>query len=332
MPPGVTQGPCVEWACAQQQPLHPFTHLRQHTQSTGHAEEHCVEALLLDVVVLQQHPAVGVNVGPGVLDLRGGQDKGKGRSWAKRNPSAGKGKWGGEKGEREDGREVASLFRSSGGVWHAALLTHLAHLSEDLGHDLVEVADDLEHRVIGQELGSKLALSGTGGKEEARWVAGFVANSGLNGPRVKATTQRHGIRRNCRTHMIKAARGTWAGLTPPPSLCPADGPGRCSAGLSCAGHRVRIQGRPGPWPASPRRRHEAPPWWGSWCRPGGREREGGRGAVGGGAGPGGGHVKMKRGEAAAETGRTNPSTPKLDPPQPPLPSLPACPAPLRPAC
>ena len=44
-------------------------HLRQNTDSPRDPKEHGVEALLLDVVVLQQDSAVGIDVGPGVLDL-----------------------------------------------------------------------------------------------------------------------------------------------------------------------------------------------------------------------------------------------------------------------
>jgi hypothetical protein len=49
---------------------HP-AHLRQHTQCARHAKQHGVKVGLPDAEVLKQHAAVRVDVGPGVLDLRG---------------------------------------------------------------------------------------------------------------------------------------------------------------------------------------------------------------------------------------------------------------------
>ena len=52
-------------------PPRPATpHLRQHAQRARHPEQHRVVVLLRDAVVLQQHAAVRVHVGPGVLDLQ----------------------------------------------------------------------------------------------------------------------------------------------------------------------------------------------------------------------------------------------------------------------
>lgn len=48
----------------------PRAHLRQHAERARHPEEHGVVVLLGDAVVLQQHAAVRVHVGPRVLDLR----------------------------------------------------------------------------------------------------------------------------------------------------------------------------------------------------------------------------------------------------------------------
>jgi len=48
------------------------THLREHADGARHAKQHGVEGGLLDAVVLQQHAAVRVDVGPWVLDLRRG--------------------------------------------------------------------------------------------------------------------------------------------------------------------------------------------------------------------------------------------------------------------
>lgn len=45
-------------------------HLGQHTNGTRHAKKYCVEVLLRDAVVLQQHTTVSIHVWPWVFDLR----------------------------------------------------------------------------------------------------------------------------------------------------------------------------------------------------------------------------------------------------------------------
>ena len=60
---------CGRWACAGTR-----AHLREDADGAGDAKEDGVEVLLLDAVVLQQHAAVRIHVGPWVFHLRAAFD------------------------------------------------------------------------------------------------------------------------------------------------------------------------------------------------------------------------------------------------------------------
>jgi len=91
---------------------------------------------------------VRVDIGPGVLDLMRDARKVKGKILG--------------------GIVLSSSFALKD-VFHShefgprlcrplSSVPYLAHLSEDVRDDLVEVADDLEHGVVREELGGELAL------------------------------------------------------------------------------------------------------------------------------------------------------------------------------
>lgn len=99
--------------------------MSSNTEGTGNTEEDCVELHLVETVVGQENTRVGVNIGPGVLSLASLSEK---------------------------------LVRTATGDTKS-----MPYLEQDVRHDVVDLTNKLEERIIGKVLESKFALSSVTG-------------------------------------------------------------------------------------------------------------------------------------------------------------------------